>query len=154
MNFALRSCCMIPVLIMGLAVMSCASTNNAGELAGVLAERLTDKLEVDGGALIDAPAPATGSSGEIPVITGINAPAFAVMEQSFDVLVTTDYSDPARINRAVVEVEGSIRHIHAAGVSFDGTIARISMVVHQDDALVRGNLYPAPCPAQRRRCYR
>ena len=122
-------------MLTGLMALSCASSGDAGDLAADLAERLTDKLEVDGGAVVDAPAPDTGSGGEIPTITALNAPATIAMEQTFQVELTTDYSNPAGINRVVVFIEGSIRHIHAAGIRFTGNTALLSMVVHEDAML-------------------
>ncbi len=91
---------------------SCSkSGSNAEKIANALANRLTESLDFSGGSLVDSDKPEASDSAQAPQIDSVTAPAKIHPGVAFTVRLKTNYDKPEELDKAIVHVIGSTKHL-------------------------------------------
>lgn len=125
---------MFLLILLSLPGCSSCSEQDAEEIAGKLADRLTDALDFEGGVAKDG-APPEGEAGEdapqLMEVTGdelrVGAPFVFGLESEF--------ASPQEVVKAIVAVEGASKYIEVDGSLFDG-LMEIFGLLKKDSELI------------------
>ena len=99
-------------LVFAQVSFSCSKkSSDAEKIANALANRLTEALDFTGGSLVDAEKPKESDSAAAPQIEKVIAPAKIHPGVAFTVRLNTSYDKPEELDKAIVHVIGSSKHL-------------------------------------------
>jgi len=110
---------MATVVIAGLLACGCSSDSNVGEIAGDLEDQLTDALAFEGGSVKEGEAPAGVSDTNAPQLTEIKESSLRLGAE-FAYALSSDYSKPEDVTKAIVFVSGASKYIEIPAILFGG----------------------------------
>ena len=103
---------MVLLAFFALIPASCSKkSSNAEKISQALADRLTDAMNFDDGTIVDNVPPPGSDAPEAPQIVKINAPAKLHPGVPFTVRLTTVYDKPKELDKAIVHVTKSSKHL-------------------------------------------
>ncbi len=110
--------------VLAFVAAGCSSGSDASDIADALSEKLTDSFNFDGEEVVDESAPKGSSAKDAPQLLEIVAPDTLTIGDMFTVELHSEFADASQIDRAVLYVDGSKRHIrvHARFDTSTGTM--------------------------------
>ena len=105
------------VLLAALLAGQCSTGDNASDIAGDLADRLTDALDFENGDTQEGSAPEGSSDAGAPQIVNLVAPTEMRMGEPFALELYTTFVTPADITGAIVAVRNAAKHISVSAVT-------------------------------------
>lgn len=136
-------------LLVFVPLLGCSSDGDSEEIAGELADRLTDALAFEGGTVKAGDPPAANEGDEAyPQTTEAATPGKLTKNQSFTVTLHSNFVEVDKVVGAIIHVDGSSKYIeisqdpeNLAGARADDTLIMNLLGELLDDAELFGESF-------------